>query len=257
MGILQGAGSMRSVTIGFVTCVLCAIALPASAADLPKQGYLKAPAYPAPAFNWSGFYLGGHVGAGWASAATNDILDFDLKPKGVVGGIQGGFNYQFSNRIVVGLEADVSFADMNAGRNVVHVFGPLVTTNRSAFPIDTFGTVRGRVGYAFDRLLPYATGGFAWANTRMDYRQPQTLFGTFFANLSDIHDTNIRTGWSVGGGFEYALTDHWSAKAEYLYLDFGRADYAGIFLPGFGGIPFSVNTKLTMQTARVGVNYRF
>ncbi|BAT60475.1 hypothetical protein GJW-30_1_03018 [Variibacter gotjawalensis] len=167
---------------------------PAIAADLGRPVYKAPAAVAVPVTAWNGFYVGGNIGYGWGR--------FDAD--GVTGGGQIGYNFQFSPNFVFGLEADVQGADIKSGA---------VTTN-------LWGTVRGRVGYAFDNALVYGTGGYAWGRTE----------------LGALKDT--RSGYAVGGGLEYAFAPNWSTKVEYLYVDLeGRA------------ADFSV--------VRLGVNYRF
>lgn len=196
---------------------------PALAADLPRaqQPIVKAPAVvPAPVFSWTGFYIGGNVGYGWGSG--NDAADLlGIKPQGWFGGGQVGYNYQFGNNIVAGLEADFQGGDISDG--VAGVDSKL----------DWFGTVRGRLGYAFGRVLPYVTGGFAYGNNSIDnlgWSQSKTL-----------------TGWTAGAGIEYALTDHWTAKTEYLYTDLGSSFYDNL----------GASSGVTAQTAKIGINYKF
>lgn len=215
----------------------------ASAADLST----RYPAYPVkaapvvvPTFSWTGFYVGGNVGWGWASNSFDYTpfgglaYNYDLgNANGFLGGIQAGYNYQFVNNVVLGAEADLEFADIST--NGTPVFGPLSGYGTSA-KVDTFGTIRARAGYAFDRFLPYITGGAAWANSK------STI------GLTENKDTNW--GWTIGGGAEYALTNNWTVKAEYLYLNFDGNTYT---YPDFS----SLKTGYDLQTAKVGVNYKF
>ncbi|MDX3805994.1 outer membrane protein [Bosea thiooxidans] len=174
----------------------------ASAADLPsRKGPVAAPVYIPPVFTWTGFYVGANAGYGFGNVNTNvanNIGDLD----GFVGGGQVGYNYQMG-QFVLGLEADLQYADLNTGRNV---FGDRVKT-------DYFGTVRARAGFAFDRFLPYITGGWAYGRTKTDIG---TLAGV-------VSDENTHTGgWVIGGGLEYAFTNNIIAGVEYLYVDLGE-----------------------------------
>lgn len=196
---------------------------PAAAADLSGAPVARVPAaapVAVPVFSWTGFYIGGNAGYGWGSG--QDALGISgVDPNGWLAGGQAGYNYQFGNNVVVGLEADVQGADISAG------------TPALSSKLDLLGTVRGRLGYAFGRVLPYVTGGFAWGNNSVDFAgvgQSQTL-----------------TGWTAGAGIEYALTDHWTAKTEYLYTDLGSKFYDSI----------GANAGVTSQTARVGLNFKF
>ncbi|QTL02308.1 porin family protein [Aquabacter sp. L1I39] len=198
------------------------VAAPAMAADLAKpQSYpVKAQvAAPAPVFSWTGFYIGANAGYAWGSG--KGAADYyGVSPDGWFGGGQVGYNYQFQNNMLVGVEADLQGSDISGSANNVNS------------KLDYFGTVRARLGYAYDRFLPYVTGGLAYGkNTINDF---------------GYSDSNTHVGWTVGGGLEYAITNNWTARAEYLYVDLGKKTYDNI---GDAGIAAS--------TARVGVNYKF
>lgn len=212
------------IAAGGVTLAMLAVLLPAdraAAADLAPAPVTKAPvAIPTPVFSWTGFYIGANAGYGWSSGQDGLGL-YGVDPKGWFGGGQVGYNYQFGNNVVAGLEADLQGGDISAGP---------AGLNSS---LDLFGTVRGRLGYAFGRVLPYVTGGFAWGDNSIDY---------LGASQSQTH-----TGWTAGAGIEYALTDHWTAKTEYLYTDYGSKFYDSL----------GANAGLTTQTAKVGINYKF
>ncbi|MDX6807014.1 outer membrane protein [Terrihabitans rhizophilus] len=188
--------------------------LAASAADVPYYGGGES-SYAAPATsasNWTGFYVGGHVGYGTGEASEADI-------DGFVGGVQGGFNWQMG-QFLAGVEADVSYSGVGASGLV------------DSYDVDWLGTARGRVGFAFDRFVAYGTGGLAWANA--EYEGPVSS------------DSNTHLGWTLGAGVEMALTERVSAKAEYLYMDFGSESYSGV-----GDI------EPDLHNVRLGVNYRF
>ncbi|QRG07450.1 porin family protein [Xanthobacter dioxanivorans] len=215
---------MKRFLVGAAACaalVAGSISGPAAAADLARAPVAKAPvAIPVPVFSWTGFYIGGNAGYDWGSG-QDALAVAGVDPKGWLAGGQVGYNYQFSNNIVAGVEADVQGGDISGGT-------PAVSST-----LDVFGTVRARLGYAFGRVLPYVTGGLAWGNNSIDFAglgQSQTL-----------------TGWTAGAGIEYALTDHWTAKTEYLYTDFGSKFYDSL----------GANAGATSQTARVGFNYKF
>lgn len=213
----------------------------ASAADLSTRYPVKAAVVPVQVFSWTGFYIGGNVGYGWGSNTFDytpygfPTYSYDIgNADGFFGGLQGGFNYQFANNVVLGIEADLEFADM--GTDNIFFTGPIpgVLASQS---LDTFGTIRGRLGYAVDRFLPYFTGGAAWANT--SYTGPWGW---------SADSTNW--GWTIGGGLEYAITNNWTVKAEYLYLDFDGENHT--YLNGD-----QVSTGFNMSTLKAGVNYKF
>jgi outer membrane immunogenic protein len=192
----------------------------ANAADMP----VNRPVYkavPAPVFNWTGFYVGAHIGYGWGDAL---IDGFAAEPAGIFGGAQIGYNWQaHGSRWVFGIEADISASDINDT-----IVGPTTTT------LDYFGTVRARLGYAQDRALFYITGGFAYGSNSVT-----ALLGT---------DDQFHTGWTVGAGLEWAFAQRWSAKVEYLYVDLGSE----LYNIGAGGI-----VSLDFHTVKFGVNYRW
>lgn len=213
----------RSMILGVVMAALAAGQATgrASAADLSPAPapVVKAPVA-APVFSWTGFYIGGNAGYGWGSG-QDALGSAGVDPSGWIAGGQLGYNYQFANNVVAGIEADLQ------GGNLSGSVGPLSSK------LDALGTVRGRLGYAFGPVLPYITGGFAYGNNSVDYlglSQSQTL-----------------TGWTAGAGIEYALTDHWTAKTEYLYTDLGSKFYDSI----------GANAGVTAQTVRAGINFKF
>lgn len=218
----------------------------ASAADLPARMPVKAAPMVAPPFNWTGFYVGANVGGIFGhSVQTVDIDTLplgipadDTNYAGVIGGVQAGYNWQLS-QLVLGVEADIDFS--SAKKSVAT--GPLDTHNMA---LSALGTVRGRIGLAFDRFLPYVTGGVAFAdlkNELVDNINP------LIANRG-----SSATGWTVGGGLEYAFDPHWSAKAEYLYVKFPDKT-ASFAIPG--GYVFQTTFKDSEQIARLGINYKF
>ncbi|MEP9378284.1 outer membrane protein [Aquabacter sp. CN5-332] len=193
---------------------------PVLAADLARAPVapVKAPVVAPPAFSWTGFYIGANTGYSWGSG--KDAID-GVDPGGWLAGGQVGYNYQFQNNVLVGLEADIQGGDINGNANGLDS------------KLDYFGTVRARLGYAFDRVLPYVTGGLAYG------RNTITEYG--------IDSSNTHVGWAAGAGLEYALTNNWTARAEYLYMDLGSKTYDNI----------GADAGITSSTARLGVNYKF
>jgi outer membrane immunogenic protein len=194
---------------------------PALAADL---GYpVKAPiAVMVPGTNWNGFYIGAF--GGYASGDYRDNTGGDrLDKDGAFGGGLIGYNWQFSNW-VLGIEADIAGGDIS-------------TDNFGGFRsrMDYFGTVRGRLGYAWSNMLLYGTGGYAYA-------------GNSIRLGSGARDEANHSGYAVGGGLEWAFSQNWSAKVEYLYMDFDSERYFGA-----GGF----DARMDIHTIKAGVNYRF
>jgi high affinity Mn2+ porin len=213
-----------------------ALGSPAMAADMQ----LKAP-HLRPAFDWSGFYIGGHTGYGRGSstAVLSDPLAVSTNSifSGVIGGVQGGYNVQMPSGLVLGVEADLTFPNYFISNKIVSTLTGAHSEVVEAF--DYAGTVRGRIGYASGHWLVYATGGFAFAGER-------------FINTPDVGGTdqkhiNVRPGWAAGAGVEYAFAPHWSVKLEYLYSQFDRAN---IRFPSGA----EHNSTLDFQQIRIGLN---
>jgi high affinity Mn2+ porin len=211
-----------------------------TAADLPANLPVKPPIRSA-IYDWTGFYVGGHFGYGDASfgPGTNPIplqgVFLPHSPTGLIGGFQAAYNRQFSNRLVLGVEADASFPS------------PIDIPRLAPAPfntsIDYVGTLRGRVGYAFGPWMPYLTGGFAWGHPHVIVNDDA---GGLVTTLK-----GYQTGWTAGAGVEFAVSGNWSAKVEYDYIDLSRRTYdlGGFGLPG-------VNVDPRIHLAKLGLNYR-
>jgi len=245
---------MRSLAIAAASLlVMCGTA---AAADLRRAPIRKAVEPPPRLLGWSGFYLGLNGGGGWANgrsdfsiagspafAAVNNSLT------GALGGAQIGFNWQ-ADVAVFGFEADFQASTVKGGLNAPCGPGlcivPLTATYHQEVP--WFGTVRGRLGFANAGWLIYATAGYAYARLETE---ASVAAGPVSAAVS-LHET--RNGWTAGGGIEVALAPQWSAKLEYLYLDFGRHSSTWTL----AGLPSIVDdARLTMNVVRAGVNFRF
>jgi len=239
----------------------------AIAADLPVKAPYAAPVM-APQFNWNGFYIGAHLGGGWEHSETNVfdttgalVAATGTDRSGVLGGGQIGFNWTFVPRWVVGIEADISGADLKGGADACTATGCAHTDNKR----DLLGTVRGRLGYAWSNMLFYGTGGWAWGNSRTDRTitcvvagggtcpggpSPSVLTGRM------VSSSGTDSGWAAGGGIEWAFARQWSARIEYLHYQFdniGR-DFS---YAGFPNATRHSDRKDTDETVRAGVNYRF
>jgi outer membrane immunogenic protein len=211
---------------------LVALATAASAADLGRPAPYYPPAAPvyAPAFSWTGFYVGVNGGGGWGRSGWDSTGTFDVSG-GLVGGTVG-YNYQ-TGWAVFGAEGDIDWSGIKG------------TTNNACAPGCTTGntwlsTIRGRFGYAAGQFMPYVTGGVAFGNIQAS--EPG------FAGNSDTN-----AGWTLGGGLEYAFAHNWSAKAEYLYVDLGNFNCGTACGPGVAINNVSFRTNIL----RGGINYRF
>jgi outer membrane immunogenic protein len=219
----------------FATAAMIAMTGASRAADVVV---LEPAPVMAPSIDWSGFYAGVHGGYGWADTDaefTNGIpgaVDLDLD--GFFGGGQVGYNFVFGSGLLLGVEADFSFADIN-GSDTVDI-GPGDTT--VSMDINSMASVRGRVGFAMDRFLPYVTAGWAWA----DVDRSNSWTGE---TLGENYD-----GWTVGAGFQYAINTNWSAGLEYRYTDFGSQTFEA-------SNGFDTEADLELHTVRFTLNYRF
>jgi len=239
--------------------VVIASAGPAAADDVMVT---KAPAIPysnTAGYNWTGFYFGGHIGAGWGttnwstpglsgSTSIYQTINTYDEAGSFLAGVQGGYNYMLPNRVLIGGEADASFPNFRSLSGLS--IGGTTNFTSPTFGAENFseamlasGTVRGRIGYAPGNWLFYATGGFAWT-----YNQ-QTL--TNFATGASESPFVWRLGWAAGAGVEAPIAPHWTAKLEYLFLDYGKATYPY----SAGAQPFT--SDFLLQEVRAGVNYQF
>jgi len=200
------------------------------------------PAYVQTYYNWTGFYLGAHVGYGWADFSGADPLlgavSSSTTANGLIYGGQVGFNYQLGSW-VFGIEGEFSFGDVKSSQSLLGIATGEVK-------LDRIYTVAGRVGYAFDRTMIYGKFGGAWTQEEYNF----TLLGpTAATGQAD------RTGWVLGVGVEYAFLGNWSAKLEYNYMDMGSK---AVTLTTLGGLAVTpANVDLTVQTIKAGINYRF
>jgi len=199
---------IRSIVLAAVSAV--ALGSVAFAADLPDTKGAPVYAPPPPVFSWTGAYVGGQVGYAWGTTTTSSFITAapgvrvagpSHDNSGVVGGGHVGYNYQIS-QFILGVEGDVNGADYTG--NGLDLLG-FSLSHRTA--VD--GSMRGRAGVAFDRILIYGTGGVAFASIRNSVGGLDT-------------QTVGRVGWTAGGGVEYAIDNNWSVRAEYRYTDYGH-----------------------------------
>ncbi|MEH2508869.1 outer membrane immunogenic protein [Nitrobacteraceae bacterium AZCC 1564] len=232
---------MKKFLLGTVALVALGTAS-AVAADLPARTYTKAPVYaPAPVFNWSGIYVGGHIGAAFGGddsfATTDPLLTGSNRDAAFLGGGQIGADYQFAPNWVIGIEGQISGLS-DSKRSFTDGFD--VLRDKS----DWLASVTGRLGYTWGPGMIYAKGGVA-------FRDNNGLEATagFLPAVTDRQDT----GWTVGGGFEYMFAPSWSAKVEYQYYNFDTTNVAYTA----AGLPQALSYKDDLHTVKVGVNYHF
>lgn len=210
----------------------------ASAADLGPYRPYQAPVVEAPfelAPIWEGAYVGINGGYGWSQSAA----DAD----GFIGGGQLGYNWQRGN-VVFGIEGDIQASDLSDAQDFTYAGG----FGRARSDIDWFSTVRGRIGIANGPTLFYLTGGVAFAD--IDTQIAAVDGGVPIA----FSGSDTQTGYTVGGGLEYKLSQNWTMKAEYLYLDFGSDKIAGFDALGNR---YTADVDTDAHVARLGVNYKF
>jgi high affinity Mn2+ porin len=263
--------AMKKLLCQSLALVALAASQSARAADYSPTVNAKTPA-PASAapmagsvFDWTGFYVGVHGGVSTGSStwsapqpggapnltgSLNLFSPFDLftEAGSHFGGFTAGYNYMMPSRIVLGVEADVSFAStLSAGQGLA---SPVIGTANYSDTVELFGTVRGRVGYDVNHWLFYMTGGLAWTYDQFNLTtiSPGPTNNPPAGSAEAIFGGRI--GWTVGGGVEAPIAPGWSAKAEYLYAQFGNTNVT------FPASSQSIASNLAMHEFRVGLNYR-
>ncbi len=219
-----------------VAAAFALAATAAGAADLPSRYAPPSPYYaPTPIFTWTGLYAGinGQLGVGSWTGGGPQLFG---SPFGGLGGATLGYNYQ-SGQLLVGAEADVGFGSISGRGN----FG---TGTASSGEINGIGTIRGRVGYVYDRALFFVTAGYA--GTQLNGKISD-FAGSPNLVLNEQHYLN---GFAVGLGVEYALTTKISVKGEYLFTGFGQQGY-------FGNTRDAISSGANISLIRAGLNYHF
>jgi outer membrane immunogenic protein len=203
------------VAAAFALGVIGAAATGAAAADLPPAPYYYSAPPVVAGFSWIGPYIGANIGYQWGEVSNNPT-----KPSGAAGGVQAGFNWQHGS-FVYGVESDIELSGAE------DTFAPWQFSN------PWFGTLRGRAGVAINNVLVYGTAGVAYGDLRVQ--------------TNNLSESKGDIGWVAGGGVEVGFTPHWSAKAEWLYIDLSDRSFA---LTGS-------SNGLASNLLRLGVNYRF
>jgi outer membrane immunogenic protein len=231
---------------------------------------------------WTGFYAGGNIGYSWGNSdtvanfynnTTGTLLysvpaSFDMN--GVIGGGQIGYNKFVNSRWIVGIEADIQASGQDGGTSFICP-GAICNLGQTAIPaasapvsaaafnqsLDWFGTVRGRLGVTVNpSTFAYVTGGLAFG--KISTSGVLTGFtGGGVATSNGFSEDTTKAGWTIGGGIESRLNAQWSAKIEYLYIDFGSVSTTGYLLTNFIPIRAVFNSDVTDNIVRVGLNYKF
>lgn len=212
----------------------------AHAADMPRAAPIYKAQPVAQTYDWTGFYLGINGGYAWGRSSWSDpTVGADsgrFNTSGATLGGQVGYNWQ-TGPVVLGVETDLNWINAKGSSSA----GGVCLTNGTGqcqTSQSWLGTTRLRAGYAFDRFLPYVTGGVAYGDVRVDQ-----------ANGSS---STTKTGWTAGGGVEYGIDRNWSAKLEYLHVDLGTATFMG----AASGTP-TLKAPITDEIVRAGLNYRW
>jgi outer membrane immunogenic protein len=238
-------------TLLLASTALVALGGYALAADLPaRQPIAKAPVMvPVPYFNWTGCYVGGHIGGGWGRkdiSNTSPIIvpsgqTVAIDTSGILGGGQIGCDYQFASNWVIGIAGDFSWADVKGNTN-----DPFFSNKNLAAKTEWLATVTGRLGYSWDRWMIYGVGGGAWARDQYDL--------TFTGVSGGFQGRETRSGWVAGAGIEWAMINNWSVKVEYNHYDFGTKT---VELTEPTSSPIPMDIKQRVDAVKVGVNFRF
>jgi len=214
-------------------------AVGASAADLNHYAPAPVPAnVVAYAFNWTGAYVGANIGANWANIGLpSGITGNSGNSTALAGGLQAGYLWQ-AGQIVYGLEGDVDYNGNS--RSFSYVNG---NTYSEREKLDWSFGARGRLGYAFDRFLPFVSGGITFAN--LNSRLTNVTTGASDSN------SRLRTGYQLGAGLEYAVTNNWTVRGEYIFSDYGR------YTVNYGNNGVALRHNVTDDALRFSINYKF
>jgi outer membrane immunogenic protein len=263
-------------TLLCAAAAVVAISAPAAAADMRMP--VKAAPPVVAVFNWTGFYIGVNGGGAFGTSEDAVITERDntgalvvgapwtgsgnfgaVELSGGFGGGQLGYNWQApGSNWVWGIETDFQGSSIK-GDTVATLpyIGLASVTAGASNKVEWFGTLRGRIGVAFDRVLLYATGGLAYGNSKASIVWADNSGAGFIAAAAD---DSTRVGWVAGAGVEWAFAPNWSLKGEYQYIDLGSRTISAPETT-LGGLPtvFNVSTdvRTDFHTGRIGVNYRF
>jgi opacity protein-like surface antigen len=224
---------------------------------LTADGSLKDGGY-LPPISWTGFYAGLNGGGAFAAShadvtvatpANGNAAIPGVEPGGAFAGGQAGYNWQnafnLGRHFVAGIETDIQGSDLRDDKRYLPSPAGVTSSRSSQAQVDYFGTVRGRLGYTFDKALIYATGGFAYGGVKYEVHNGNNV--VIYTN-----DHNAETGYTIGGGLEYKINPNWSVKAEYQYISLGSFDLRDPVNPA----AHAHDAGTDFHTARAGVNYQ-
>jgi outer membrane immunogenic protein len=263
----RGVVMLRKIFIALAA--ILALSGTVLAADLPTTKGPPVYTPPPPVFTWTGPYIGAQAGYEWGT--TDPILTTlagafvanvpSYNDSGFVGGAHAGYNYQI-NQIVLGIEGDIEGSSFSGTGSSFATAPSTFSYLSTRIPLQ--GSLRGRIGYAWDRVLVYATGGLALADIHTVFGSPGTAgFFTGFPGVAPIFvpptpagtDSfwSVRTGWTAGGGIEYAIDPNWSVRAEYRYTDYGH--FYDTLVNTYPGLV--ARTHIYDNAVRAGFSYKF
>ncbi len=242
-----------------VGCAALAVAVSTTAFAADLTPVYKAPPIVSPAYDWSGFYAGLNAGYSWGRAPYDysvggvPAASNTLKPESFIGGAQLGYNFQ-SGAFVFGVETDFAWRDGTAATNVAAPNGLDTTTFRDEQ--GWVGTVRPRAGIAANNWLFYGTGGFAYGWLKQGYTESRPSVA---GASRTVTDAEIHTGWTAGGGVEFASSNRWSLGLEYLYQDLGKTTLSqpGQVISGVAFPPSSTSFEDRSHVLRAKLNVKF
>jgi outer membrane immunogenic protein len=255
---------MKQLAFGSLVAVIVAAAGVANAADLGRP----APVYKAPPpqiFSWTGCYIGGAAGGIFnrsnvtsnptvpGAPFTDNLTSLDFNDSDFTAGVVYGCNKQLSPNFVVGLDSDFSWTGISESVAFAHAAagGRAAYTGTVTQDIDWISTTRVRLGWAHDRWMVFAAGGLASGKIKSSYADLEAGGRTFTGS-----DSTTKYGWTIGGGVEYALSQNWFLRGEYLYVDLGNSNYQSLSNTPASGTWFTeVDTKA--HIARGALTYRF
>lgn len=250
---------MKKTLLAAVVISMPGLVGSALAADLAVK--MPPRSVPPPAFSWTGCYFGMHGGGAFVSRditdpvqlvqdnvlpapGTTGVTTAHVSPNGAVIGGQLGCDYQFAPNWVAGIEGAFSGSNMKGSTTVGLVGGDQATVSSST---DFIPSVTGRLGYAFDRTLLYGKAGVAWASSKY------TVAGSFAGTPFDFEGFDMRGGWTVGAGIDWAFSRNWSVNLEYDFYSFGSG--TALLTDSIGGASGTIDAKQNIQVVKAGLNF--